>query len=194
MRPEFVTTRKASNMLGVAVRTVQLWAENGSLVAWKTEGGHRRIVRKSVDVLLAQQQAAIEEYSRRGQLTMLVVDDDPVYLELVRLKVNEWAMPITLISASDGFDGLLKIGENKPGVVLVDLRMPGMDGFQMIRRLKAYSGTAEILTIVMTGLSDEDIEANGGLPQDVPVLKKPLLFDELAALVQESIELAVCRQ
>lgn len=181
-------------MLGVAVRTVQLWAENGSLVAWKTEGGHRRIVRKSVDVLLAQQQAAIEEYSRRGQLTMLVVDDDPVYLELVRLKVNEWAMPITLISASDGFDGLLKIGENKPGVVLVDLRMPGMDGFQMIRRLKAYSGTAEILTIVMTGLSDEDIEANGGLPQDVPVLKKPLLFDELAALVQESIELAVCRQ
>lgn len=187
----FVTTREASEMLGVALRTVQLWVEKGSLTAWTTAGGHRRIVRGSVEALLARQQAAIEEYSKRGQLTLLVVDDDPVYLELVKLKVKEWALPVTLISAGDGFEGLLKIGEYKPDIVVADLRMPGMDGFQMIRRLKERPETSEILTIVMTGLSEEEIAEGGGLPADVPVLQKPLSFDELAALIHERTNLTV---
>lgn len=193
-QPDFVSTRDASEMLGVAVRTVQLWVEKGSLTAWKTAGGHRRIVRKSVEALLARQQAAIDEYSKSRQLTLLVVDDDLVYLELFRLKVKEWALPLAVISVSDGFEGLLRIGECKPDIVVADLRMPGMDGFQMIRRLRGCSATAEILTIVMTGLSDEEIEAKGGLPEDVPVLKKPLLFDELAALIHERTKLAACCQ
>lgn len=192
--PRFVTTREASEMLGVALRTVQLWAEKGSLTAWTTAGGHRRIVRGSVEALLARQQAAIEEYSKRGQLTLLVVDDDPVYLELVKLKVKEWSLPITLISASDGFEGLLKIGECKPDIVVSDLKMPGMDGFQMIRRLKERPETSEILTIVMTGLSEEEIADGGGVPKDVPVLKKPLSFDELAALIHERTNLMVYRR
>lgn len=178
-------------MLGVALRTVQLWVEKGSLTAWRTAGGHRRIVRGSVEALLARQQAAIEEYNKRGQLTLLVVDDDPVYLELVRMKVKEWTLPITMISASDGFEGLLLIGECKPDIVLADLRMPGMDGFQMIRRLRERTETADILTIVMTGLSEDDIAAGGGLPEDVPILKKPLSFDELATLIHARANLTV---
>lgn len=181
-------------MLGVALRTVQLWVEKGSLVAWRTAGGHRRIVRESVEALLARQQAAIEEYSKRGQLTLLVVDDDPVYLELMRLKIKEWTFPVTMIAATDGFEGLLKIGECKPDIVVADLKMPGMDGFQMIRRLKERSATADILTIVMTGLSEEEIAAGGGLPDDVPVLQKPLSFDELATLIHERTNLTVYRR
>lgn len=192
IEPEFLTTRDAAAMLGVALRTVQLWVEKGSLSAWKTVGGHRRIVRESVETMLAQQRAAIEELNSQKTRTLLVVEDDPVYLELFRLKVKEWAQPPTMISASDGFEGLMKIGEHKPDIVVSDLRMPGMDGFQMIRRLRVCPETAETLIIVMTALSDAEIEAEGGLPETVPVLKKPLVFDELAVLIGERANLATC--
>ena len=55
-RPEqsepFLTTREAAKALGISLRTAQVWVENGQLDAWKTEGGHRRISRNSVQRLL----------------------------------------------------------------------------------------------------------------------------------------------
>lgn len=55
---DYLTTREAAELLGVALRTAQLWVEAGTLRAWKTAGGHRRITRESVNALLARQVAA----------------------------------------------------------------------------------------------------------------------------------------
>jgi len=178
-------------MLGVALRTVQLWVEKGNLAAWKTAGGHRRIVRNSVEALMALQRAAIEECNKDKQLTLLVVEDDPVYLEMYRIKVELWHPPVTMIAATDGFEGLLKIGEHKPDVVIVDLKMPGMDGFQMIRRLQDNLKSEDILIIVVTGLCEEDIAASGGIPDGIPKLEKPVSFEDLADLIQKRTRRAV---
>ena len=51
---DFLTTREAASLLGVALRTVQLWVEAGKLSAWKTRGGHRRIPRQAVESLRQQ--------------------------------------------------------------------------------------------------------------------------------------------
>lgn len=56
---EFLTTREASKLLGVALTTIQLWVETGVLPAWKTAGGHRRISRQAVDKLRAEQSASL---------------------------------------------------------------------------------------------------------------------------------------
>jgi len=53
---DYYKTSEAAKLLGVAVSTVQLWANNGSLRAWTTDGGHRRIERTSVEEMLAKQQ------------------------------------------------------------------------------------------------------------------------------------------
>jgi len=59
----YYTTIETAKLLGVSVRTVQLWVENGSLEAWKTAGGHRRIVASSVDdYMLRQQKIAYQTY------------------------------------------------------------------------------------------------------------------------------------
>lgn len=50
----FCTTREAAELLGVSLRTAQLWSDSGLLTAWRTGGGHRRIVRSSIDNLLSQ--------------------------------------------------------------------------------------------------------------------------------------------
>jgi excisionase family DNA binding protein len=77
---DFLTTREAAELLGVALRTVQLWVEAGTLSAWKTAGGHRRITRESVEAMLKRQTAArqgsiVADHSPRG-FHILVVDDD----------------------------------------------------------------------------------------------------------------------
>jgi len=72
---EFYSTIEAAKLLGVSVRTVQLWVENGSLEAWKTAGGHRRIVAKSVDDYIRANQTSAPDSSNK--MRVLVVEDNP---------------------------------------------------------------------------------------------------------------------
>ncbi len=145
---DFMSTREAAEMLGVALRTVQLWVEAGVLTAWKTAGGHRRVVRTSVEALLKQKAAALAAVpvASRGARAaeaayrVLVIEDEPALLKLYSMSIGGWDLPIELLTAGDGFEGLLRIGEKRPDLVITDLRMPGMDGFQMLRSVRATRG------------------------------------------------------
>lgn len=184
---EFLTTREASKLLGVALTTVQLWVETGVLPAWKTAGGHRRISRQAVDKLRAEQTASLGLANAPPPSTVLIVEDNPVERELYRLRFSEWRLPATLIMAVDGFEGLMLAGRHSPDLIIADLSMPGMDGFKMIHQLyRQASGPGTI--IVVTGLTAEEIEAQGGLPPDLPVYPKPIPFAALRPVVQHHLQ------
>jgi excisionase family DNA binding protein len=187
-----MTTREAGATLGVAVRTVQLWVESGVLPAWRTAGGHRRIARSAVEKLmseralvLAPEQSGGNETSAKLRPTkILVVEDDPTLLELFSMVIDGWEFPVALTLAVNGFEGLLSIGKEKPDVVITDLSMPGMDGFEMIRALKKpASGFSDITLIVVSALGLSDIQERGGLPEDVTFFQKPVDFPKLEQLV-----------
>lgn len=182
-KKSFVTTREAALLLGVSLRTVQLWVESGALKAWKTEGGHRRIPRTEIAKLLKQHHSDIEEKSPSRQLKILVVEDEPELLDVYKVYIKSWKFDCQLFTASDGYDGLLQIGEIKPDLIISDLMMPDMDGFRMIRSIKSHKETKDTQVIVVTSLDDEDIESQGGLPKDVLVLKKPIPFDVIKGLI-----------
>lgn len=182
----FVTTRQAADLLNVSLRTVQLWAESGVLSAWKTAGGHRRISTKSFERIRHEQYRASGPQADARKLTIVVVEDDPLYLELYQLKIAAWRLPAVVSAAKDGFEALLTIGKLSPQIVIADLSMPGMDGFQMIRSLE--ESAVELDLIVITGLSDREIERSGGLPEKVKLLKKPPPFSELEMLLRRKAE------
>lgn len=184
--PEFLTTREAAGLLGVALTTVQLWVESGVLSAWKTAGGHRRIPRKAVEELLAKQSASLEASSKPSQSTVLIVEDDPVVRELYRLRFSEWQLPITLLFAENGFEGLLMAGKHSPDLIISDLSMPGMDGIKMIHYLRQQATRCAI--IVITGLTPEEIESRGELPADIPVYPKPVSFAALRSVVHHHVQ------
>lgn len=190
-RTEYLTTREAAAILGVALRTVQLWVESGTLRAWKTAGGHRRITRESVDKLLTQQTSAMSDVAAPAKSTVpfhiLVVDDDTVIREIMVTVIRSWNLPITVSSAEDGFAALLCIGETRPDLLLTDLVMPGMDGYRMIRHLRARPEARLIDVIVISGHDTDDIVRSGQLPADIPVLSKPVPFDKLHSMVQQRI-------
>lgn len=188
----FCTTREAASLLGVSVSTAQNWAESGLLESWKTSGGHRRISRDSVARLLA------DPVARKSFATpqppapasdrhfhILVVEDDSVLLRLYQIRLANWSFAPVVETAADGFEGLVKIGLQRPDLLISDLQMPHLDGFQMIRSLRRLPDCADMQIVVITGLEPEEIEAAGGLPEGVRVFGKPIPFPQLELIARE---------
>lgn len=185
---DVLTTRQAAELLGVALRTVQLWVEAGALPAWKTTGGHRRIARDAVERLRQRQvqdmqapeHAAAAVASEEARVRLLVVEDDADLLRLYALTVESWDLPIDLDLARNGFEGLVRLGEQPPDMLITDLMMPGMDGFRMLRALQAMKPLAQGMDIlVVTALSPADIADRGGLPAGIESFTKPVPFSQL---------------
>ncbi len=185
MNGKTFTTAQAAKILGVAVSTVQAWVENGTLQAWKTVGGHRRIPEHSLEELLRKWQQ--EEQKKRSQLTILVVDDNAVLAEVYSISLANCGVPVIIEVAKDGFDGLVKIGQKKPDIVITDLVMPGMDGFALIKSLRQNSSLAGVSIVAVTKLAVDEIENSGGLPPDVKIFQKPAPLSDLKEILREKV-------
>ena len=186
-----MTTREAGESLGVAVRTVQLWVEAGVLPAWRTAGGHRRIARSAVEKLMAERKHDLApllpgEDAAVSAFKLLLVEDDPLQMKVFRGVVESWSFPVELLTATNGFEGLVRIGETHPDMVVSDLVMPGMDGFEMLRALKKpESDFGSLKMVVTSALSADDIQARGGLPEGVTCFQKPVNYARLELLVHK---------
>ena len=181
---DVVTTREAAELLGVSLRTVQLWVEDGVLRAWKTAGGHRRVSRNSVEALVREKRRALGAVADRGPFRILVVEDDPDILELYRLNILSWNLPVKLSTATNGFQGLLRLGRHRPDVLITDLLMPHMDGLEMLRILRADPDYGDTTIIVVSALDSAEIEERGGLPEDVMHFTKPIPFKDIEGIVR----------
>lgn len=178
----YVSTREAADMLGISLRSAQLWVENGVLVAWKTPGGHRRILKSSVDQVLAERAKIEKPQLSQAQLRIVLVEDDPDLTKLLTISINSALPDVEVFTSRDGFEGLVMIGQVHPDVLITDLNMPGMDGFRMLRAVgSGLQAPAHI--VVVTALSPSDIQDRGGLDPSVTVLQKPISLAELEEIL-----------
>lgn len=182
---DYFTSREAAELLSVAVSTIQLWTNNGLLRAWTTGGGHRRIACHSVNEMLAERKELTTEQSPEEHMSIVIVEDDEQLLRLYEKQLNSWNSNAQVVVAKDGYEGLVKIGRVLPDVIISDLVMPNLDGFQMIRALTALSELDHSLIIVVSGLSKDEIEKKGGLPDRVHLFTKPVRFDDIERLLRQ---------
>jgi excisionase family DNA binding protein len=186
----YISTREAADMLGVSLRTAQLWVENGALLAWKTTGGHRRILLHSVQKILDERKLASGQAPSANPqaLKIAIVEDDPDVVALLRMAIEGFAFPCAIQTRADGFKGLIMLGTFQPDVLIADLNMPDMDGFRMLRSIEG-SEFAPTQVIVTTALSLAEIAERGGLPAGALILQKPyplaLLEEALSAAYQK---------
>ena len=192
IRTAYCTTREAAELLGISLRTAQQWSESGLLEAWKTAGGHRRISRASVQKLIGgetrktQTETGLADYVDR--LKVLVIEDDTFLLKLYNTMITRWNLPLDVIMAGNGVDGLIRIGRDAPDVLITDLGMPDLDGFKLLHSLVATSYCRGMEIIVVSGRDHADIEARGGLPLGIPIFPKPIPFDELRKVIVGVLE------
>lgn len=176
--PEFLTTRQAAARLGFSLGTVQNMVESGKLEAWKTSGGHRRIPLAAVEALLSKRQITSGKSGTDSPIDILISEDDPTLQLLYQLTIEGWELPVTLRQAANGFEGLLEVGKRAPDILIVDLMMPGMDGFEMIRQLRATPTLASMDIVVVSALDRSEIEKHA-LPSNVTIFTKPIPFHEI---------------
>jgi excisionase family DNA binding protein len=187
-KDSFLSTSHAAKVLGVAPTTIKGWAEKGIINGWKTAGGHRRISKQSVDAILQQRNTSLLQKNNQESISLLVVDDDSIIISLYETMVKSWSLPINLLTAKSGFDALILIGKNSPDIIITDLAMPDMDGFQMIHRLRKREELANTPIIVVTALEPEEISQQGGLPPGILVFQKPVPGEHLETLVRKQSE------
>lgn len=121
-------------------------------------------------------------------MKILVVEDDSLLLKLYKTVIGNWNLPIDTITAGNGVDGLIRVGRDAPDLMITDLGMPDLDGFQMIHRLAATSYREGMDIVVVSGLDPADIEARGGLPRGIRIFSKPVPFDQLRAICAGMLE------
>lgn len=188
---EYCSTSEAAQRLGLSLGTVQQMVENGQLDGWKTAGGHRRIRVSSIEEFrarsIAGNGAQTQSRAPSNTLQVLVAEDDRILQKLYEHTFSSWGLPLQVRMVSSGIDGLLEIGRTAPDLLITDLRMPGIDGFEMIRRLRDNPLASEVAIVVVSALSEKEIEVEGGLPDDVTVYRKPIPFHELRGYIQALI-------
>lgn len=192
----YFTTIETAKLLGVSVRTVQLWVENGALEAWKTAGGHRRIPTEAVHKKLREQDAGfIEENDNKHDKNkrILIVEDNPTVSTFYKAAIDSWRLPIDITTAEDGFSGLVKIGQEVPDLIISDIYMPGMDGLQMIQSLYKSQLINPKQMVIISGLDDEEIRERGGIPSNITFFHKPVDVEKLKTKIVDKLGLATLK-
>ncbi|MBI2071386.1 MAG: response regulator [Elusimicrobia bacterium] len=150
LRP--LTTHQVAQFCAVTIPGVIRWVKAGKLKAYTTPGGHRRI--RSEDLLAFMQRYGMpipEGLSLANRNRVLIVDDDPGILHMIRRTLSKIQPPLEIETAADGFDAGQKSVVFLPHIVLLDLRLPGIDGFQVCENLKKNPKTSAAKIIAMTG-------------------------------------------
>jgi excisionase family DNA binding protein len=155
-RSDYLTTGEAAHRLGVSINAVKTWIREERLPALRTPGGHFRI--SEADLVAFQ---AVLAGNSRAPVSIrpriLVVDDDGAMLSLLR-ETLELEIPGAMVeTATDGYEGLVRVGAFRPDLLVLDIRMPRLDGFEVCRRLKARRETASVRILAMTAYAEEDV-------------------------------------
>ncbi|HEX4519617.1 MAG TPA: response regulator [Gaiellaceae bacterium] len=167
--PDWLTLGQAAKYLGVAQSTIRKWSDEGRVPAFYTPGGHRRFRRADLESFIDRSGPVGK--SGDGPL-VLVVDDDPRIREYIRLNLELAGYAVR--EAEDGEHALTAIEDQAPDLVLLDVVMPGIDGWQLLRQLEERHGSIPV--IMFSGQADARTAAERGASA---FIGKPFDPDEL---------------
>jgi excisionase family DNA binding protein len=151
---DWLTLGQAASFLGVAQSTIRKWTDQGTLPAIKTPGGHRRYRRADLELFLERSRPG---RPARGPL-ILIVDDDPGLRGFVRAALEYDGYAVR--EAASAEEGLQALDEEPPDLILRDVMMPKVDGWEMLRRVQERHGVGSIPVLMFSGKVDERAAAD----------------------------------
>jgi excisionase family DNA binding protein len=157
--PFYYTTFKISEICGVNPTTVQNWVKEDKLRAFQTPGGHRRVKRDDLIAFLKKFGMPIPAELAQKPPLIMIVDDEPDILDMIEDLMRTGDEDVEVVKAQNGVEALLMIGERKPDLLILDLRMPGMNGYEVCRKLKSGPGTQIIRIVAISGDHDPVVRA-----------------------------------
>ncbi|HTY62634.1 MAG TPA: response regulator [Acidobacteriota bacterium] len=151
LKPLFYTTFEISQICGVNPTTVQNWVKGKKLKAFQTPGGHRRIRREDLISFMKEFGMPFPDGFLQNPPLAMIVDDENDILDMLEDLLKSGESEINVVRAQSGIAALLMIGEYRPDLLILDIMMPGMNGYEVCRKLKANSGTQNIKIVAISG-------------------------------------------
>ncbi|TXT32199.1 MAG: response regulator receiver [Rhodocyclaceae bacterium] len=185
--PATCSTSEAAKVLGISVRAAQLWVENGLLQAWKTPGGHRRILRSSLALIVEQQKMAANQGSEEALSILIIETGQSVREDLGEALLASFPNSKIQLSAT-AFESLLSLGEKTPDVLIANLDTLDAGSLQQHDRESSTSHLAGTLLIALAPDHAAMAELHRQLPAEFILLGKPPAQDELQRLVRAFIQ------
>ncbi len=124
-------------------------------------------------------------------MKVLLVDDTRTLLSLIQVYLMGWG--IEFVEAKDGLEGLAKAKATRPDLVVSDVRMPGMDGFELCAAIRSDQDLHQTPLVLLTSLNDEASRRKGKLVGATAFLTKPVAVEELRRTVGDILKLPAKR-
>lgn len=194
------SAHEVANICGVVNQTAINWIDKGHLEAYTTPGGQYRVYADVLAKFLQKQgmrlpeelKQVLAEQARIEQV--LIVDDDKQFNDLLQQFLNRKYPGFKITQAYDGYDAGRAIADHKPDAVILDIDLPGVDGFRLCRQIKADESLSRPIVLAVTGLSDAGVDAQALEAGADAFLRKPIEMDSLPALIEQLAERRATRR
>lgn len=182
MNEEILTIPQAAKYCAISRWTIRNFVKSGDLKASRTPGGHFRILKSDLESFIYEKGMYPLVHNRSSSKKILIVDDDPLIQDLLTKMLSKGGYKTEI--AADGFDAGFKIKDFKPGLIILDLIMPGMDGFEVCTRVKENSETSHMKILAITGYDTKENRDRIMAAGADDYLAKPLAMDTLLQYVE----------
>ena len=186
MAHKVLTTHQVAKECNVHHTTVINWVTEGKLKAYTTPGGHRRISEEDLVKFMKKYEIPIPDKILRKRKRILIVDDDIEALEELKSALSGSGLELDF--ASNGFEAGRKIYTQRPDLILLDFKMPGLNGFEVCKILNMYDDTSDIPVVAVTILNTkEDVKKikDAGVVEYIP---KPIDVEKILKVIRKILK------
>jgi len=189
---------EVANICGVVNQTAINWIKNGHLRAFTTPGGQYRVYAEDLHEFLSRRgmriPEEIEEITATSTKNLLIVDDEKTLNDMLFELFSRSLEDFEIYQALDGFEAGKLISEKKPSIIILDMNLPGIDGHELIKRIKKDMGLPTPKIIAMSGVSEEIEYGNRILDEGADLfLEKPVSNKKMISAVEALLAKGVTR-
>lgn len=154
---EILTTFDVARHLQVHHNSVVSWVESGKLKGYKTPGGHRRIRLEDLLDFLRRYGIPQPESLNGASISILIVDDETGIRGVIKRIIAKAIPKARVQEAGDGFEAGLLAAEMRPALIILDIRLPGVDGFEVCQRIRRDESLKSTKILAMTGYDSDEV-------------------------------------
>jgi len=180
---EIFSIPQAANRCAISRWTLMKCVNSGELKASRTPGGHYRILKEDLEDFIIEKKMYPLAHKRSSNKRILIVDDDPKVQKLLALMLS--FKKYETETASSGFEAGTKVVKFKPGLILLDLFMPAMSGFEVCKQIKKGPETSHIKILALTGYDNKENREKIMKAGADDYMAKPVMRDVLLRHVKD---------
>lgn len=183
------SSREVAQLIGADPSSVNRWIDAGKMKAYRTPGGHRRVLdqdlRKFLDHCGMPLPHELEAPRPARRRSVLIVDDDKLFLRCMQRCLKRSDPGLEVETCTSGIEALIRIGAHLPDVVVIDVYMPGVDGVEVCEKLKSNPETRRTDVVAITGRPSQQLEERLQQAGASAVLVKPVTPERLLSVIED---------